>query len=666
MISKRTLIAVLIGLVVISGVAAAATLFTGSSGVSYETGSGLIVTAGEEHAVDGSNPFSGTDTVVVSNVTFSASSDANVTADQFEGSWTRLSGIDADGTTIGINPGDKPGVTVSGGVDTLDFADMAVDDGDEDFNYSATGSTTLDVETGAADQRLMAVAGDGEILDYSDANATGDVSFDLPDGDYEVRIQAADEPTVSNPDPADGDVVSQFDINVSIDVSDDNFDNSNESVDVTFYNGNDSSVGSDTLSSDGTAQTSYTADPGENTWYAEVSDKQNNTVTSSEYTFDAPATLTIRDETDQSKKIDANTTIEFYPQGDLDTVVTREATAGELDMTGLPSDQPLIAVASADGYETRRVFLRSFLDAQEIYLLPTDENRVSVEFDLEDFSGNFPDSDTVLIIEREINGSFETVQGDFFGASGRWDAVLREDKRHRLYLRNVQTGTEKPLGQFTPQISGVQTVRVEQEGSVTLSEQTAQITPNPAVGSIQASSNAQFGVDISEGDRDITEWNITLEHVPPDGNKTVLATREGTDAGTQDFTVDLTNKTGSVQAQVEYNTSDGSGGLVTLSRELREYYPAAEGLLGGLLDVGDGLGAGPDKGSTGQSTMIAFLLSVVATTGAAYGTRGSAEATGLAALGSLSFFTVIGWLSVNVLFAAAATFAAMILMRQRI
>lgn len=665
MIEKRILAAVLLVVLAVSGVAAAATMFTAPSGAAYETPSGLIVTAGEEHGSDGSNPFTGTDTVTIGNVTFNASSQANVTADQFEGSWTRLSAIDADGVTVGINPGDKPGVNVSGGVNTLAFADISADDDAEDFNYSATGDTTLRVQTDTS-QRVMAVAADGEILDYADSSGSGDVSFELPTGDYDVRVQTADTPTLSNPEPGDGDVVSEFETNLSIDVSDGDFANSNETVDVTFYDGDDESVGTDTLTADGTAITNFTADPGENTWYVQVSDKQNNTLNSSEYTFNAPATLTIRDATDPSTTIDANTTIEFYPQGDLDTVVTREANNGEVDMAGLPADQPLIAVASADGYETRRVFLRSFLESQDIYLLSTDENRVSVEFDLEDFSGDFPNSDTVLIIEREINGSFETVQGDFFGASGRWDAVLIEDKRHRLYLRNVETGTEKPLGQFTPQISGVQTVRVEQEGSVTLSEQTAQILPSPAVGSIQASGDAQFGVSISEGSQEITSWNITVEHVPPDGEETVLATREGSGTGTQDFTLDLKNKTGSVQAQVEYNTSDGSGGLVTISRELREYYPAAEGLLGGLLDIGDGLGAGPEEGSSGTSTMVAWLLSVMATAGAAYGSRGSSEATGLAALGSLSFFTIIGWLSTNVLFAAAATFAAMMLMRQRV
>jgi len=666
MIRKRTIGAVLIAVLVISGVAAAATLFTAPSGAVYETPSGLIVTAGEEHGSDGSNPFTGTDAVTLSNVTFNASSPANVTADSFEGPWTRLSGIDTNSATIGINPGDKPGVNVSGGVDTLAFADMAVDDDVEDFNYSASSSTTLRVQTETSNQRLMAVASSGEILDYSDADSAGDVSFDLPNGDYNVRIQSADTPTLTNADPGGGDAVSEFEVNLSINTSDDDFADSNETVDVTFYNGDDVSVGTDSLTTDGAATTDFTADPGTNTWYAVAEDKQNNTVTSSEFTFEAPATLTIRDETDASKTIDANTTIEFYPQGDLDTVVTRQATGGTVNMTGLPSDQPLVTVASADGYETRRVFLRSFVDSQDIYLLPADANSVAVEFDLEDFSGDFPDSDTVMILEREINGTFQTVQGDFFGATGRWDAVLLEDKRHRLYLRNIETGVEKPLGQFTPQISGVQTVRVEQQGSVTLSEQSTQILPEPAVGSIQASSSASFGVRIEEGDKSITSYNITVEHVPPSGNKTVLATRSGSETGTEDFTLNLTNKTGSVQAQVDYETSDGSGGLVTISREIREYYPAADGLLGGLLNVGDGLGAGPDQGSSGVSTMVAFILSVLATVGAAYGTRGSSEATGLAALGSLSFFTIIGWLGTNVLFAAAAAFGAMILMRQRI
>lgn len=646
------------------GTVAAASVLTASAGVAYETPSGMVVTANEQHTLDGSNPFSGTDTVEINNMTVSSGSPSNITIEQFEGSNTRTSEIDAVGE-ITINPADKPQVRVSGGVDALNFTAMQADDGASDFSYSATSSTTLNVTTQSPNAALLAVASDGEILGSAQTDGGGQVAFDLPDGSYNVALKTTAAPAISNPDPQDGATINEIETNLSVDISDADFEEFNETVTVEFYGDSGSVVGTDTLTSNGTATTNYTAVPGQNEWSANATDKSGNVVESATFRFGAPGELEIRDELSPSELITgANTTIEFYPQGNLDSVVTRDATNGTVDMSALPADQPIVAVVRADGYIQRRVFLRSFVESQTVYLLPNTADAVDIEFELEDFSGRFPSGDTTLIVEKGIGGKFETVQGDFFGSTGRFSVTLQRDTRHKLFLRNVETGEEEELGPFTPTISGVQTLRIQQSGEIQLSEDIPQVLLDPAINSIEASPNAKFGVSITEGSETITDWNITVEHVDKNGTKTQLATRSGGGTASESFDLNLTGLNGSVQAQVEYNTASGSSGLVTLDRSIRGYYPAADGLLGGLLTIGSGLGV--DDGASPTSTMVAFTLSVLATVGTAAGTRGSAETTGLAALGSMVFFSIIGWLATEVLFAVTATFGALLLLRQRI
>jgi len=380
-----------------------------------------------------------------------------------------------------------------------------------------------------------------------------------------------------------------------------------------------------------------------------------------------PSKLEIRDENAPGELITGiNATIGFYPQGDLDEVVTRPAENGTVDMSGLPADQPFVAVASAEGYSNRRIYIDSLIETQDIYLVKDSADTVEIEFELDDFSGLYDESTTVLVVERSINGDWQTVQGDFFGATGRWDATLSRDVRHRLTLKNLENGEEKVVGQFTPQISGVRTITVDPEGSVVISEDSERIFAQPAIGSIEASESAVFGVVIEEGDSEITSYDIEVEHVAPNGTTTTLTNRSGSGAGTEEFTLDLTGLNGTVQGKVDYTTGDGETGIVTLTRSIREHYPAADGLLGGLLEIGQGLGVTPEEGASGVSTMASFLISVLITVGVASSSQASAEVTGLASIGSMAMFNIIGWLPGEVLFAVSAAFGAMLILRRRI
>ncbi len=157
----------------------------------------------------------------------------------------------------------------------------------------------------------------------------------------------------------------------------------------------------------------------------------NLTVPSGSHTLTLEATpsqLQIHPESRPSELIDTdNMTIEFFVEDELDSVVTRNASGGKVNMSGLPADESFVAVASADGYSNRRIFIDSLIQTQDIYLPGETEDTVAIEFNLEDFSGNFNQESTVLEIQRSIDGNWQTVEGDFFGATSKVfvDAVQR-------------------------------------------------------------------------------------------------------------------------------------------------------------------------------------------------------------------------------------------------
>jgi len=269
-----------------------------------------------------------------------------------------------------------------------------------------------------------------------------------------------------------------------------------------------------------------------------------------------------------------------------------------------------------------------------------------------------------MVIERNINGEWTPIQGDFFGSTGKFEAQLLRDTRHRMRVVNIETGEERVAGTVTPQQSAVETVTILPDGSITVDRGLEQIHAQPAIGSISATQAAEFGVDIQEGDQEITSWDIEI--VLMNGTtETTLATRTGSGTGVETFELDLTGADGgTVMAVVDYQTPERSG-TVRLSREIRENYAGAEGLLGGLISIGDGLGAGEDSGPSSASMMASLFISLLVTGGVARVST-SADVMGISALISVAGFAILGWVPMSLLFAATVGFGAMIALRRGI
>ena len=552
---------------------------------------------------------------------------------------------------------------------------LAADNAQEAFVDFATleGSAEIVVSNASGTIAQQTIFSAGESAVQIDPTASGEYDVTIAYENDIDQTQTVDRvgvrfnsstPQLSGASPSNSQTVTDSPVGLTVDVSDADFGTSQgDSVTVEFYDGDGTQLGSDTVSQNGTATANY-SDPagGANEWYAVATDSYGNTVTSQNFTFNAPAEIEIRSEQTGELLTGVDVTLEFYEQSATNEIYSPPVTDGSADMTGLPADENFIAVAEADGYVNRRIFIDSLIETQTIYLLNSSADAVAVEFELDDFSGQYQQDTSVLVVEREINGSYTPIQGDFFGAAGTFEATLVRDVRHRLRIRNLETGREAVIGTFTPQSSGPQTLTIEPDGDIQLTQQSERVSAQPALGVIGATDDAAFTVDIDEGDTTIQNYSVVVEHRPGNGSTETLATRSGSGAASEDFALNLTDKDGIIAAEVTTTTSSGTT-TTLITREIRESYPGANGLVGGLNDVGIGLNAG--DGASGASSMTAFLVSVLVTAGVG-SQSGSVEVSGLAALGSLSGFAILGWLSMQVLFASAVAFGAMVLLRRGI
>jgi hypothetical protein len=252
---------------------------------------------------------------------------------------------------------------------------------------------------------------------------------------------------------------------LSINASDADFGTSQgDSVNVTFYDASDGTqIGSDTLTANGTATTSWSSVVGgTNQWYAVASDSYGNSVQSQTFSFQAPAKLELRNESDPDSIVttSASAEVTFFAG---EQVITRTTTDGTIDMTGLPVDETFTVQVRADGFVTRQAVIESIVEQQEVYLLPDTVDSVESRFVLDDPTGQFAPSTTRVTVKKPItrNGTtvYRTVVADILGEGG-YTTVLERDQRYLLEVKDTQTGNTRTLGPYVATTSETVTLRI--------------------------------------------------------------------------------------------------------------------------------------------------------------------------------------------------------------
>jgi hypothetical protein len=161
----------------------------------------------------------------------------------------------------------------------------------------------------------------------------------------------------------------------------------------------------------------------------------------------------------------ANVTVRLFEEGS-DRVFTRTTNTGVLALTQFPDQTRFTVTADADGFVTRRTFISSARQQQDVYLLNDTSSTGLARFSVEDRTGDFSgDESATLQIERAVNSTdstaqeneYEAVAGDIVGAQLTFDAELETDTRYRVTVSNGD-GDTRQLGAFL--IKGSRTINL--------------------------------------------------------------------------------------------------------------------------------------------------------------------------------------------------------------
>jgi hypothetical protein len=415
--------------------------------------------------------------------------------------------------------------------------------------------------------------------------------------------------------------------------------NVGEQVTVDWYK-DGARVDSEIIQSNQTVSTSAaTTTAGDHTWHVELEDSFGRTAQSDTFTYGTPENLTIRPESNDSALIDnANVELVFYFDEQPVIIEERNTTNGTINMAGLPTDRPFVVSASAPGYQSRRTYIRDLFTSQSIYLLNDSASSVQPTFQLRDFSGAFPATETVLLAQNAINESWQTVEGDFFGGDSEMTATLAFNERHRLVVLNTETGATQIFNAFFPTTSREQTLTIS-AGSIDVDNATVSTTIRPQVNRLQQGTVTVTG-SVSAPRGNLREYAITA-WANDSGSRTILKTASATLPGGSDLSLDLNlsnNASERIEVRLNYTLQDG-----TVIREWRDYSVGQSYTSATLLDV---LGAVPARfsnGGSGATTLLAAIIASVTAVGVAARYPMSTEVIGFVMVVVLGLFFVIGW-----------------------
>jgi hypothetical protein len=453
--SSGLLVAVVVGMLLMSTAGAAVQTVPASGDVSVQTNSGLTVTAVGVTEFP-SQPFADDQTIQLQSGTLSAPGTASVRVPRgtLNGSETRLDQISTAGSLITVNPADKRGFAVGGDIERINMTDsVAVDDDAPDFEYGgSSGTSTVRVRGLPANTAIKAIDVDsGALLDAATSDGAGTLLLDdLDNSNHTVALTTANTaPTVENPDP-DG-TVSDLPTTLTADVDDADFA-TGESVDVEILvNGQPKTK--TTLTSAGAV--SYQVNAGEipngtNTWTVNATDAAGASTVRT-FSVDVPGSLNIYNESSPDTLVSNSGNVTFFtPDGD--EVTTRQVSGGTVSLRGL-SVAEYSAVIEVDGYRRTTYYIEDISGNESAYVLPSNVTTSDIIFALDDSTGQFPAEETTLKVQRarNVSGSttYQTVVSDRFDATGEVPAELVNDERYRLIVRNSDNDS-RILGSYTP------------------------------------------------------------------------------------------------------------------------------------------------------------------------------------------------------------------------
>jgi hypothetical protein len=415
---------------------------------------GPNVTIAGASDIELTDPFIDDNTVDIAtgggNATLSSSGDTNVTLQnsEIEGPWTNLTELDVVGVELEVDPDDKPEFNVTGGADSLNVSKgVAVADGSPDFVIDGTGTAGVTIQTGTPNERIFAVDQSNVALDDAISDGSGEVEFtgmSLSKHVVSLRLGTGAKLTNLRPQGLQQSAPSQ----IKVQVNSTDFPGQSARINFTL---DGSQIASQLVNSNGTQTASIPASgltAGSHSIKVNATNQgavgQSTVVTG---TYELPDTIYIRNETSPNTNVTANVEIISFGANDI----TRNFSAsGAIDLTGLPTDEPLLIRLENDSFHPRTTLLDNLYTFDRVYMLNKTFAKNNVRFVIDDRTGQFsPDSSQILINRAlRVNGTnqSERISGDFGAVDGH-TAQLINGKRHRIIVRNDE-GDTRILGGY--------------------------------------------------------------------------------------------------------------------------------------------------------------------------------------------------------------------------
>jgi len=451
--------------------AAAVQSYTVPAGEDFTTQSGFVLKLASEQTTNTNHDwFPDQQTVAIpeEGAVSTSGSGGRVVAGDLSAAQRSLTEIDTNGNTITATPTIGAQVTVSGALDSIQWRDPTLDDGQTDLTVTTpAGSSTVTI-AGLPGTTTIEAVDSGTTLATGQSTANGQVTISLPGGTHNVALQTSDDspdqrPTLSDPTPTGQQSTAPSSVGIRVD--DPQFAGGSESVTVDIdLDGSDLSQQTVSSATDVTASVGSLSSGIHNVTVV-ATDSDGNTA-SETFSFGVPGTLELRNVSDPPELVTTSVEIRVF-RLNSELILTRSPTNGTLDLAGLPADEPLILeFTNASGYRDRTLLVRKLSNNQTAFLLPTSAQNVSVRFALDDNTGRFDQSQSRLLVKRPItlNGTtqYRTVIGERFGASGVTQP-LAEGERFRLVVVN-QAGDVYVPGNYRSEVSETVTIVVRPSG----------------------------------------------------------------------------------------------------------------------------------------------------------------------------------------------------------
>ncbi|MCG1002860.1 MULTISPECIES: hypothetical protein [Halobacterium] len=523
-------------------------------------------------------------------------------------------------------------------------------------SLSGTGNQTLALAETSSDELET-------VLDVSVTGSNPEFSV----GDESILF-TNHQPQVSNLSPADGAELTDESVEFTADISDEDFQTAQgDSVEARLFVDGEQ-VGSQTVTSNQTVSVTHNiTQGGAHEYYWELQDEYGSgvDVTTDTFTLNTPSELDIYNitsaQTETPELVDnASVEVRMY-QGN--TIYERTAENGTVDLSGISPAEPFVAVVDAPGYYSRRIFVESQYDRQRVYLLPDNRTRVDVIFNLQEYTGKYPQDDTILQVQRAINGSWETALGDYFGANAQFPATLEYNTRYRLRLVNIESGESRLLGSFTPITSSTQNVVVAPSGDVNVTSLDA-VWELMETKSMPATS-VPFNASLQTGNADIQSWNVTVSYVENGTTQQLYHANSSTASSqTVETELNLSEKAGGeVHVVASYKVEGGTVQTFTRSYRVSEYFANGNALIPSLTQF---VSLVPEGNQPAFTTFLAMMLTVLVTSGVMYTTPMSTEIAGMLAWLLIAGFAIIGWVSYEMVFVAGVAAGSLVYLRRPI